>query len=108
MEEGQWGQICHLWEKVLGQCDNRDTKKQDPSLRGEEGVGMGNGEMFPSLSLCASPTETLALRFHGVCVEIGKKAGAELHCWLIKCCFEGSWWSMCTIYYPQLFLNHTF
>lgn len=56
---------------------------------------MENGETSHTLSLYTAPTETLALCSHGVWAEMGEKAGAAPHCWLIKCCFQGSWWCMC-------------
>lgn len=60
-----------LWRRVNGegsticgrksaQYDNKDTKKQDPCLRGGDRVGVRDGETFHLLSLQTSPTETLA------------------------------------------------
>lgn len=50
---------------------------------------MGDGETFHLLSLQTSPTETL------VSVQRWGEAGDAPHCWLIKCSFQGSWWSVC-------------
>ena len=65
------GSTCYLWEEVLGQCDNKDTKKQDPFLRRRNRVGLGNIETFHSMSWQTSLMKTLALCIHGVCAEMG-------------------------------------
>lgn len=61
----------YLWEEVLGQYDNKDTKKQDPFLRRRNRMGVGNIQTFHSMSLQTSLMRTLVLCIHGVCAKMG-------------------------------------